>query len=86
MGDYACGAASPSRRAYLEWLRQRVLGWTGRSFAEGEAGHRRHPEVVRRLEGGDPLLLVTALAAPCDPLVSFTPLDPAELAAVESDN
>ena len=28
--------------------------WTGRPLAKGEAGPRRHPQVVRRVEGGDP--------------------------------
>ena len=41
-----------------------MLGWTGRPLAKGEPDHRRHPGVVRRIEGGDPRFwaLVTVLA------------------------
>jgi hypothetical protein len=68
IGDYACLASFPTRRAYLEWLRQRVLGRTGRPLAEGETGLRRHPKAVRRVEGGDPRFwtLVTVPARPSE--------------------
>ena len=42
-----------------------MLGRTGRPLAEGEPDHRRHPGVVRRIEGGEHprfWALVTVLA------------------------
>ena len=43
------GSAGPELEAYLEWLRQRVLGWVGRPLAEGEAGlERPYMERFRR--------------------------------------
>ena len=55
---------APRAGGYLEWLRQRVLGWTGRPFRRGEARHRQYPWAARRIKGGDPRFwaLVTALA------------------------
>ena len=56
--DYVCVGSLPKLEAapswrLLEWLRQRVLGWTGKSLA-GEAATAHVPRVVSRADGGDP--------------------------------
>lgn len=62
LAGYVSDGSVPELEAYLEWLRQRVLGWTGRPLAEGE--NDRHPGVVSRITDGNPRFwpLVTALA------------------------
>jgi hypothetical protein len=65
MGKYACVASFPTWRAYLEWLRQRVLGRTGRPLADGGTGRCRHPpRRCAAIEGGEQRFwaLVTVLA------------------------
>jgi hypothetical protein len=61
-GFHMCDGSVPELEAYLEWLRQRVLRWTGRRLSEREVGHPK--AVVRRIEDDDPRFwaLVTALA------------------------
>lgn len=57
LGGYMTDGSVPELEAYLEWLRQRVLGWTGRQLSEGETGEGAsgdHPAAVRRIVDGDP--------------------------------
>ena len=59
LGDYTCEGSLPELEVYLEWLRQRALGWTGRPLAEGEATRRPQRGGDARRQGRRPAVLDT---------------------------
>ena len=65
-GDYVCGGPVPELEAYIEWLRQRVLGFTGRGpgFEVASFSPNALDFEVDRYRSGDPRFwaLVEALA------------------------
>jgi hypothetical protein len=63
LAHHFCGGV-PELEAYLEWLRQRVLGWTGRGaeFDVGKIMNPVMPEIEERMRYGDPRFWALAAA------------------------
>jgi len=78
MAIYMCGDSAPEVDAYVEWLRQRVLGFTGRGLDFDVAAFYRDPPpsvVLQYREGSDrfwPLVLALAEAVLSAGTLSWT--------------
>ena len=77
LADYVCGGSAPELEAYIEWLRQRVLGFTGRGpdFDVTAFCPDPLPFQVEHYRQGDERFwaMVTALAAAVDEAIAAHP-------------